>query len=454
MSWSGPTGVLVVEHLPHEGPYAIGTALAAAGLPVRVCRTWAGDPVPESPAGLAALVVLGGPMAAYDDSPAFATRAAELTLLRAALDSEVPVLGVCLGARLLAVAAGGTSGPGTARRIGWGEVRTAPVASADPLFADVPERLRVLHGHGDTVDLPPGATLLASCDRHRVQAFRIGGSAWGVRFHLEADKAAVDAFATAPPGEAATAPDLQDCAPAALTALAPHRDDVFERFAALAARRATATTTRAFFTPRAAAWEERFAVDGPRYTAAVARMRLRPGQRVLDVGCGSGRALPALRAEVGAAGVVLGADLTPAMLTAAAREGRTGLLLADACRLPLPAGSLDGIFSAGLVDHVPDPEAALREWARVAAQGGVLLLFHPSGRAERAARHGRAPDPGDPLAEENLRPALLSAQARYAAGTREILESWLAGRPIREEYLIVDGGALAGTGAHSYSVTG
>lgn len=46
----------------------------------------------------------------------------------------------------------------------------------------------------------------------------------------------------------------------------------------------------------------------------------------------------------------------------------------------------------------------------------------------------------------------LSAQARYAAGTREILESWFGGRPIRDEYLIVDGGALAGTGAHSYSV--
>ncbi|MFF7655268.1 methyltransferase domain-containing protein [Streptomyces sp. NPDC007983] len=71
--------------------------------------------------------------------------------------------------------------------------------------------------------------------------------------------------------------------------------------------------------------------------------------------------------------------------------------------------SLDGIFSAGLVDHVPDPAAALREWARVTAPGGVLLLFHRSGRSgrsERAARHGRPLDPDDLLAEENLRPAL------------------------------------------------
>ncbi|MFE7278352.1 methyltransferase domain-containing protein [Streptomyces sp. NPDC057623] len=403
MSWVEPAGVLVVQHAPHEGPYAIGTALAAAGLPVRVCRTWAGDPVPESPTGLAALVVMGGPTAAYED---FAGRSAELALLRSALEAEVPVLGVCLGAQLLAMAAGGAARPGGGQQIGWEEVRTTSAAPADPLFVEVPERLRVLHWHGDPVDLPAGATVLASCDRYRAQAFRIGASAWGLRFHLEADKAAVDAFAAAFPDEAATAPDLRESAPAELAALAPHRDSVFERFAALVASRATATTTRAFFTPRAANWEERFAADGPRYAAAVARMELRPGQRVLDVGCGSGRALPALRTEVGDEGVVLGADLTPAMLTAAAEKGRTGLLLADACRLPLPARSLDGVFSAGLVDHVPDPEAALREWARVTALGGVLLLFHPSGRAERAARHGRPLDPADLLAEENLRPAL------------------------------------------------
>nr|WP_253268027.1 methyltransferase domain-containing protein [Streptomyces asoensis] len=77
---------------------------------------------------------------------------------------------------------------------------------------------------------------------------------------------------------------------------------------------------------------------------------------------------------------------------------------------------MDGIFSAGLVDHVPDPVAALREWARVTAPDGILPLFHPSGRAERAARHGRSLDPADLPAGENLRPALRAADrtlARY-----------------------------------------
>ncbi|MFD9433004.1 class I SAM-dependent methyltransferase [Streptomyces sp. NPDC060002] len=117
-------------------------------------------------------------------------------------------------------------------------------------------------------------------------------------------------------------------------------------------------------------------------------------------------ALPVLRAAAGTEGVVLGADLTPARLTTAVREGRTGLLLADARRLPLSARPLDGVFSAGLVDHVPDPAAALREWARVTVPGGVPLLFHPSGRAERAAPHGRPLDPADLLAEESLRQTL------------------------------------------------
>jgi GMP synthase-like glutamine amidotransferase/SAM-dependent methyltransferase len=401
--------IQIVEHAPKEGPYALGAALEAAGLPTRVCRTWAGDRVPDTADDLVGLVVMGGTMAAYEDFPG---RSAELALLRAALDAEIPVLGVCLGAQLLAVAAGGVARPGNGAQIGWADVRMTEAAHADALFTAVPELLRVLHWHGDTMHLPAGATLLASCDRYPVQAFRIGGSAWGMQFHLEADETAVGAFADAFPEEAATAPGVVESAPAELAVLARHRDGVFKRFAAFVAARAQQTATRAFFTRRAATWEERFMGDGPRYAAAVDRMELRPGHRVLDLGCGTGRALPALRAQVGDTGLVLGIDLTPAMLTAALREGRDKdgyLLLADACRLPLPTATLDAIFSAGLVNHVPDPATALREWARVTAPDGTLLLFHPSGRAERAARHGRPLDPDDPLAETNLRPALRTA---------------------------------------------
>ncbi|MGV9570723.1 class I SAM-dependent methyltransferase, partial [Streptomyces nigra] len=113
------------------------------------------------------------------------------------------------------------------------------------------------------------------------------------------------------------------------------------------------THVQEFFTARAAGWDNRFPDDGPVYAAAVAELGLGEGDRVLDAGCGTGRALPPLRAAVGASGVVLGIDLTPAMLEAALDAGRDRdgrLLLADVAALPLRAESLDAVFAAGLID--------------------------------------------------------------------------------------------------------
>ncbi|MEV0992677.1 methyltransferase domain-containing protein [Streptomyces sp. NPDC049949] len=169
------------------------------------------------------------------------------------------------------------------------------------------------------------------------------------------------------------------------------------------------THVQEFFGTRAADWDRKFPSDGPAFEAAVAEFGLRPGDRVLDAGCGTGRALPALRAAVGPAGTVLGADLTPQMLAAARRAGRDGqgaLLLADVARLPLRDGVLDAVFAAGLVAHLPDPEANLRELARVVRPGGLLALFHPIGRAALAARQGRELTPDDMRAQHNLGPLL------------------------------------------------
>lgn len=169
------------------------------------------------------------------------------------------------------------------------------------------------------------------------------------------------------------------------------------------------TKVQEFFTARAADWDSRFPDDGPAYQAAVAELRLRPGSRVLDAGCGTGRALPALRDAVGASGVVLGADLTPAMLEAAREAGRDRdgqLLLADVARLPLLAESLDAVFGAGLIAHLPDPADNLRELRRVVRPGGLLALFHPIGRAALAARQGRRITSDDLRAEANLGPLL------------------------------------------------
>ncbi|MER8008230.1 class I SAM-dependent methyltransferase [Streptomyces sp. NPDC094149] len=169
------------------------------------------------------------------------------------------------------------------------------------------------------------------------------------------------------------------------------------------------THVQEFFGARAADWDSRFPDDGPAYASAVADLGLREGDRVLDAGCGTGRALTPLRAAVGATGVVVGIDLTPAMLQAAVRAGRDRdgrLLLADVAALPLRSRSLDAVFAAGLIAHLPRPADDLRELARVVRPGGVLALFHPIGRAALAARQGRRITPDDLRAEPNLRPLL------------------------------------------------
>ncbi|MEU4157465.1 class I SAM-dependent methyltransferase [Actinoplanes sp. NPDC026670] len=170
--------------------------------------------------------------------------------------------------------------------------------------------------------------------------------------------------------------------------------------------------SRAFFAARAADWDTKFGDDMPRYTEAVRLAGVRPGHVVLDVGCGTGRALPALAAAAGPAGRVIGLDFTPGMLAAARRAGRdecATLVLADARRLPVADATADVIFAAGLVHHLPDPEAGLAELARATRPGGILAIFHPTGRAQLAARHGRTLRPGEPLSEERLAPLLAAA---------------------------------------------
>jgi SAM-dependent methyltransferase len=160
--------------------------------------------------------------------------------------------------------------------------------------------------------------------------------------------------------------------------------------------------TRAFFGRRAATWDAKFGDDLHAYRAAVTEAGIRRGGVAIDVGCGTGRALPPLRDAVGPQGSVFAVDLTPEMLAAARSKSvpaRAALILADARALPFADASADAIFAAGLVNHLPDSAAGLRELARVTRPGGLLVLFLPSGRAALAARHGRVLAPDELLAE-------------------------------------------------------
>ncbi|MEU2951856.1 class I SAM-dependent methyltransferase [Streptomyces xanthochromogenes] len=170
-----------------------------------------------------------------------------------------------------------------------------------------------------------------------------------------------------------------------------------------------------FFAARAADWDRKFPDDGPAFAAAVTEVGLSPGDAVLDAGCGTGRALAPLREAVGPTGVVVGVDLTPEMLAQAVRAGRdrqAALLRADVARLPLASASVDVVFGAGLISHLPQPADNLRELARITRPGGRLALFHPIGRAALAARHGRTLTDDDLRAEPRLRPLLASANWR------------------------------------------
>jgi SAM-dependent methyltransferase len=168
------------------------------------------------------------------------------------------------------------------------------------------------------------------------------------------------------------------------------------------------TETRAFFACRAATWDTKFGDDQPSYAAAIAQAQIADGGVVIDLGCGTGRALAPLRHAVGPVGAVIAIDVTPQMLSQArpaSTEASAALVLADARSLPLANACADAVFAAGLVNHLPDAHAGLREFARVTRPGGLLVLFHPSGRAALAARHGRPMSPDEPLAEGPLRRA-------------------------------------------------
>lgn len=228
---------LVVQHAPAEPANAIGTALRRRAVDVDLRRTYLGEPLPADLAGFDGIVVMGGPMSARLDE-GFPTRRAEIELLVEAVKRELPTLAVCLGAQLLALAAGGEVRPGGAGlEIGWAPIGLSRAAADDPLMCWLPGALEVFHWHGDTFQLPPEAHHLASNTRYNNQAFRIGPRAWGLQFHLEVDQVAVESMLAAFADEAdqveGGASGILAVTEARLRALLPHRDHILDAFAAL-----------------------------------------------------------------------------------------------------------------------------------------------------------------------------------------------------------------------------
>jgi GMP synthase (glutamine-hydrolysing) len=176
--------ILALRHVRHEGLGSLEEILRERGLVYQVLDLPDDAPRTFQPGQLGGLVVLGGPMN-VDEVGRYPFLADEVEWIRQAVAARLPVLGICLGSQLLAKALGARVYPNRIKEIGWYPINWTAEAADDALFAGCAVSPHVFQWHGDTFDLPRGATLLATSALCRHQAFRFGDCAYGLQFHIE-----------------------------------------------------------------------------------------------------------------------------------------------------------------------------------------------------------------------------------------------------------------------------
>ena len=184
--------LLAIQHVPWETPHRLLDACGA--LRVQTVKPLAGQELPTHEE-VAGAVAMGGPMN-VDEVERFPGLAAEREWLAEAARRELPLLGICLGAQLLARALGAEVRRGERKELGFAPVEV--LDATDPVLGGLAPGAEVLHWHGDVFGLPDGARPLARSAATAYQAFR-HGNAWGVLFHPEADLALVEAWLEQPP---------------------------------------------------------------------------------------------------------------------------------------------------------------------------------------------------------------------------------------------------------------
>jgi GMP synthase (glutamine-hydrolysing) len=179
--------LLVVQHVPHEILGTLNPLLKRAGFRIRYVNFGRHPDADPSLEGYHGLVVLGGPMSANatDQFPHLTT---ELKLIEQAMKKSLPVLGVCLGAQLIAKTLGARVFPNEEKEIGWYDVTPTQDARDDPLLAEFNGTEKIFQWHGDTFDIPNSAVHLAFSPLCANQAFRYGANVYGLQFHLEVDE--------------------------------------------------------------------------------------------------------------------------------------------------------------------------------------------------------------------------------------------------------------------------
>lgn len=231
--------VFVLQHAACEPLGMIESALTQSGLSLHCIHAQNGAPVPQEIGTAAGLVVLGGSMGVQDQQQ-YPFLREELDLIKQAVARKVPILGVCLGAQLLASALGAGVRQNAGQEIGWHPVFLTAEAAEDPLWRGLPQTWTGFHWHGDIFETPPGAVSLASSVLAPCQAFRFGSFAYGFQFHLEVTDAIIRDWIAEFAGELTR--ESLDAAPI-LAGISEHlapmqtlAQEVFGRWAAMAAR--------------------------------------------------------------------------------------------------------------------------------------------------------------------------------------------------------------------------
>jgi GMP synthase-like glutamine amidotransferase len=197
-----------LQHTAGEGLGNIEAWLRSAGYRITGTRFFESDTLPDLGA-IDLLVVMGGPMSIHDEAE-FPWLAGEKRFIRTAVAAGKPVLGICLGAQLIAGAMGARVFRHSVTEIGWTAVQGTP--PADPGGFVFPPETTVFQWHGETFDLPPGATRLARSEYCENEAFQLGASVVGMQFHLEATPESVLAMVRDGRADLVPSPHIQSVA--------------------------------------------------------------------------------------------------------------------------------------------------------------------------------------------------------------------------------------------------
>jgi GMP synthase (glutamine-hydrolysing) len=179
--------LLVLQHVAHELLGTLNPLLKRAGFRIRYVNFARHPDAQPSLDGYDGMVVLGGPMS-VNDAGRMAHLTTEMRLIEQAMTQNLPVLGICLGAQLIAKTLGAEVYPNQEKEIGWYDVSPTESAESDPLLTEFQEREKIFQWHGDTFDIPKTSSHLAFSHLCANQAFRYGANVYGFQFHLEVDE--------------------------------------------------------------------------------------------------------------------------------------------------------------------------------------------------------------------------------------------------------------------------